>query len=101
MIKRDLLTRLVPTREDDDMGGGPIEYETKESIPAFVSVSASLSDMTQYGVQDQMMLSTATDYELDNITPNVRYEYSGRKFQMLRQQKVGTEYLQVFKEVTN
>lgn len=101
MIKRDILQRVIVTPISDGQGGGTPEYDYKEKIPAHVSVTATMSDITQFGITNELMLHTATNYKLDDVTPNVRYMYSGRLFEMLHQIKSGNEYFQTFKEVTN
>lgn len=101
MIKRDILQRVIATRVSDGQGGGTAELEYLEKVPAHVSVTATLSDITQFGISNEMVLHTVTDYKLDDVTPNVRYMYSDRLFVMLHQIKNGNEYFQTFKEVTN
>jgi len=99
MIKRDTLQRAIPHRTSDGAGGNKVEFELLERVPAHVSITSTIADMTQYGVKDEWLLHTVTDYKLDTVTPNVRYIYSEKVFQIMRQVKQGNEWFQVLREV--
>ena len=100
MIKRDYLELVAAAPESDGEGGNTHEYVRAELIPAHVSTSSSLVDVTQYGIKDEMMLHTVTNKPLVNGA-SVRYRYKSRLYKLLRQTRTGNEWFQVLKEVYN
>lgn len=100
MIKRDSLQRMVPGLTSDGTGGKIVEYDGLERLDANVSITATNADINQFGVKDEYLIHTVTDYKLDE-TPNVRYKWSGKLFQILRQVRNGNEWFSALQEVNN
>lgn len=98
MIKRETLTRLRLTPVADGEGGSAPTVETLETIPACVSIETTFGDIQQYGVAQQMVIHTATDVKLDEYV-NTRYQFSGKRFKLMRQVKRGNEYFAVLVEI--
>lgn len=66
MIKRDLIRRYaVITADDDKMGGSAIDRTPAEFVKANVSLNATIGEITQYGVKNEMVIHTITDVKLD------------------------------------
>lgn len=98
MIKRDTIQRVIITPVDDGEGGNTATREYKEIIPAHVSINATFGEIAQFGVKQQMVVHTVTDYELDDYV-YARYLFSGKLFKLMRQVKRGNEYFSVLMEV--
>lgn len=98
MIKRDSIQRCRFNLVEDDMGGGNTDIELLETVRAHVSVSASVAQLTQYGVQKREMLNVVTNIKLDEYV-KTRYLYNGKMFRLLRQVKSGPEWYSLFEEV--
>lgn len=98
MIKRDSIQRCRLNLVEDGMGGGSTDIELFETVRAHVSVSATVAQITQYGVQKKEMLNVATNIKLDEYV-NTRYLYNGKMFRLIRQVKSGAEWFSVFEEV--
>lgn len=100
MIKRDFLQLVAAAPESDKQGGHQHDYQPVRQIPAHVSISTSLADITQYGIKDEMVLHTVTSEKLADGA-SIRYKYRSKLFKLLRQVQNGNEWFQVFKQVYN
>ena len=91
MIKRDLIRRYAVNTTEDEMGGVITDLVPAEFVKARVSINSTFGEITQYGVKEEMIIHVITDIKLDEYI-YTRYEYSGRKFKLVRQIKQGNEY---------
>ena len=98
MIKRDLIRRYAVITAEDEMGGSAIDRTPAEFVKANVSLNATIGEITQYGVKNEMVIHTITDVKLDEYLYS-RYMYSGRLFRLVRQIKQGNEYFSTLVEV--
>lgn len=98
MIKRDNIQRIVLNVTEDEMGGSTATKDEKEFVSAHVSIGSTYSQLTQYGIKEQLMLNVVTNIKLDEYV-NTRYMYSGKMFKIMRQVKSGNEYFSVLMEV--
>lgn len=92
MIKRETLTRLV-YETTQDAGGGYSEanIEEKEIVPANVSISSTMEQITAYGKRSLDVINVATDIPLDEHS-NVRYRWNTKHYRLLSQIKRGNEW---------
>lgn len=97
MIKRDTIQRCIMLVDNDLQGGSPSERELKEVIRAHVSQTQTYSQMTQYGIKEQLVLNVVTDIKLDEYI-RTRYIYADKLFKIVRQVKSGNEYFSVLVE---
>jgi hypothetical protein len=100
MIKRDLIRRYAVITTPDGMGGSPNNREPKEFVKVNVSVNATIGEITQYGVKNEMIIHVVSNVELDDYI-YTRYEYSGKMFKLMRQIKQGNEYYSTLIETDN
>ena len=100
MIKRDLIRRYAVITTPDEMGGSTIDRSPAEFVKANVSVNATIGEITQYGVKNEMVIHVVSDVELDDYI-YTRYEYSGKMFKLVRQIKQGNEYYSTLIETDN
>lgn len=100
MIKRDLIRRYAVITTPDEMGGSAIDRRPAEFVKANVSLNATIGEITQYGIKDEMVIHTITDVKLDEYL-YTRYEYSGKLFKLMRQIKQGNEYYSTLIETDN
>lgn len=100
MIKRDLIRRYAVITAEDEMGGSSIDRTPAEFVKANVSLNATIGEITQYGVKNEMVIHTITDVKLDEYL-YTRYEYSGKLFKLMRQIKQGNEYYSTLIETDN
>ena len=98
MVKRDTIQRYAAIVDQDEMGGNIVSLNPAEIVDANVSINATLGDITQYGLNSEMILHEVTNIELDEF-PYSRYKYSGRLFRLVRQIKQGNEYFSTLVEV--
>lgn len=98
MIKREYIQRFRITPERDSQGGSTFDKEPLEEVRAHVSVGATMSQITEFGTQQQTMLNVVTDIKLDEYV-NTRYMYNNRFFKLMRQVKTGNEWFSVLLEV--
>ena len=91
MIKRDLIRRYAVITTPDEMGGSAIDRRPAEFVKVNVSVNATIGEITQYGVKNEMVIHVVSNVELDDYI-YTRYEYSGKMFRLVRQIKQGNEY---------
>ena len=100
MIKRDLIRRYAVITAEDEMCGSAIDRTPAEFVKANVSLNATIGEITQYGVKNEMVIHTITDVKLDEYL-YTRYEYSGKLFKLMRQIKQGNEYYSTLIETDN
>lgn len=100
MIKRDLIRRYAVITTPDEMGGSTIDRSPAEFVKANVSVNATVGEITQYGIKNEMVIHVVSDVELDDYI-YTRYEYSGKMFKLVRQIKQGNEYYSTLIETDN
>ena len=100
MIKRDLIRLYAVITAEDEMGGSAIYRTPAEFVKANVSLNATIGEITQYGVKNEMVIHTITDVKLDEYL-YTRYEYSGKLFKLMRQIKQGNEYYSTLIETDN
>ena len=100
MIKRDLISRYAVITAEDEMGGYAIDRTPAQFVKANVSLNATIGEITQYGVKNEMVIHTITDVKLDEYL-YTRYEYSGKLFKLMRQIKQGNEYYSTLIETDN
>lgn len=98
MIKRDTIQRYSAVLTKDEMGGDDVKLTPAESVRAHVSINATVGEITQFGLKEEMVLHVITDVELDKYI-YTRYMYSGRLFRLVRQIKQGNEYYSTLIEV--
>ena len=100
MIKREYLELVAAAPESDGLGGSTQEYTRSKLVPAHVSNSSSLADITQYGLKEETLLHAVTNEELvDGAT--IRYRFGGKLFKIVKQVKSGNEYFSTLREVYN
>lgn len=100
MIKRDLIRRYAVITTPDEMGGSAIDRRPAEFVKVNVSVNATIGEITQYGVKNEMVIHVVSNMELDDYI-YTRYEYSGKMFRLVRQIKQGNEYYSTLIETDN
>jgi hypothetical protein len=100
MIKRDLIRRYAVITTPDEMGGSAIDRRPAEFVKVNVSVNATIGEITQYGVKNEMVIHVVSNVELDDYI-YTRYEYSGKMFRLVRQIKQGNEYYSTLIETDN
>lgn len=100
MIKRDLIRRYAVITTPDEMGGSAIDRRPVEFVKVNVSVNATIGEITQYGVKNEMVIHVVSNVELDDYI-YTRYEYSGKMFRLVRQIKQGNEYYSTLIETDN
>lgn len=100
MIKRDLIRRYAVITTPDEMGGSAIDRRPAEFVKVNVSVNATIGEITQYGVKNEMVIHVVSNVELDDYI-YTRYEYSGKMFKLVRQIKQGNEYYSTLIETDN
>ena len=100
MVKRDTIQRYAAIVNQDEMGGNIVQLNPAEIVDANVSINATLGEITQYGLNNEMILHVVTNIELDEF-PYSRYKYSGRLFRLVRQIKQGNEYFSTLVEVND
>ena len=100
MIKRDLIRRYAVITTPDEMGGSAIDRRPAEFVKVNVSINATLGEITQYGVKNEMVIHVVSNVELDDYI-YTRYEYSGKMFKLIRQIKQGNEYYSTLIETDN
>lgn len=100
MIKRDLIRRYAVITTPDEMGGSAIDRGPAEFVKVNVSVNATIGEITQYGVKNEMVIHVVSNVELDDYI-YTRYEYSGKMFRLVRQIKQGNEYYSTLIETDN
>lgn len=100
MIKRDLIRRYAVITTPDEMGGSAIDRRPAEFVKVNVSVNATIGEITQYGVKNEMVIHVVSNVELDDYI-YTRYEYSGKMFKLMRQIKQGNEYYSTLIETDN
>lgn len=100
MIKRDLIRRYAVITSPDEMGGSAIDRKPAEFVKVNVSVNATIGEITQYGVKNEMVIHVVSNVELDDYI-YTRYEYSGKMFRLVRQIKQGNEYYSTLIETDN
>ena len=100
MMKRDLIRRYAVITAPDEMGGSAIDRRPAEFVKAHVSVNATIGEITQYGVKNEMIIHVVSNVELDDYI-YTRYEYSGKMFKLIRQIKQGNEYYSTLIETDN
>jgi hypothetical protein len=98
MVKRDTIQRYKAELTPDGMGGNIVNLTPAELVDAHVSINATLGEITQYGVKDQLILHIITNVELDDYI-YTRYKYGDKFYKMVRQIKQGNEYFSTFVEV--
>ena len=98
MVKRDTIQRYAAIVTQDEMGGNVVQLNPAEIVDAHVSINATLGEITQYGLKNEMVLHVVTNIELDEFLYS-RYKYSGRLFRLVRQIKQGNEYFSTLVEV--
>ena len=98
MVKRDTIQRDAAIVTQDEMGGNIVQLNPAEIVDANVSINATLGEITQYGLKNEMVLHVVTNIELDEFLYS-RYKYSGRLFRLVRQIKQGNEYFSTLVEV--
>ena len=98
MIKRDTIQRYAAVVTKDEMGGDVVKLNPAEIVDANVSINATLGEITQYGLKNEMVLHVVTNIELDEFLYS-RYKYSDRLFRLIRQIKQGNEYFSTLVEV--
>lgn len=98
MVKRDTIQRYAAIVTQDEMGGNIVQLNPAEIVDANVSINATLGEITQYGLKNEMVLHVVTNIELDEFLYS-RYKYSGRLFRLVRQIKQGNEYFSTLVEV--
>lgn len=98
MVKRDTIQRYAAIVTQDEMGGNVVQLNPAEIVDANVSINATLGEITQYGLKNEMVLHVVTNIELDEFLYS-RYKYSGRLFRLVRQIKQGNEYFSTLVEV--
>lgn len=98
MVKRDTIQRYAAIVTKDEMGGNIVQLNPAEIVDANVSINATLGEITQYGLKNEMVLHVVTNIELDEFLYS-RYKYSGRLFRLVRQIKQGNEYFSTLVEV--
>ena len=98
MVKRDTIQRYAAIVDQDEMGGNNVQLNPAEIVDANVSINATLGEITQYGLNNEMILHVVTNIELDEFLYS-RYKYSGRLFRLVRQIKQGNEYFSTLVEV--
>ena len=92
MVKRDTIQRYAAIVNQDEMGGNIVSLNPAEIVDANVSINATLGEITQYGLNNEMILHVVTNIELDEFP-------SGRLFRLVRQIKQGNEYFSTLVEV--
>lgn len=100
MIKRDLIRRYAVITTPDEMGGSAIDRRPAEFVKVNVSVNATIGEITQYGIKNEMVIHVVSNVELDDYI-YTRYEYSGKMFRLVRQIKQGNEYYSTLIETDN
>ena len=100
MIKRDLIRRYAVITTPDEMGGSAIDRRPAEFVKVNVSVNATIGEITQYGVKNEMVIHVVCNVELDDYI-YTRYEYSSKMFRLVRQIKQGNEYYSTLIETDN
>ena len=100
MIKRDLIRRYAVITTPDEMGGSAIDRRPAEFVKVNVSVNATIGEITQYGVKNEMVIHVVSNVDLDDYI-YTRYEYSGKMFRLVRQIKQGNEYYSTLIETDN
>lgn len=100
MIKRDLIRRYAVITTPDEMGGSAIDRRPAEFVKVNVSVNATIGEITQYGIKNEMIIHVVSNVELDDYI-YTRYEYSGKMFRLVRQIKQGNEYYSTLIETDN
>mgnify|MGYP003469984283 CR=1 FL=1 len=80
MVKRDTIQRYAAIVNQDEMGGNIVSLNPAEIVDANVSINATLGEITQYGLNNEMILHVVTNIELDEFP-------SGRLFRLVRQIK--------------
>ena len=100
MIKRDLIRRYAVITAPDEMGGSAIDRRPAEFVKANVSINATIGEITQYGIKNEMVIHVITDVELDDYI-YTRYQYSDKMFKLMRQIKQGNEYYSTLIETDN
>lgn len=98
MIKRDTIQRIKAVLTKDEMGGDIVELTPAEHVKAHVSINATLGEITQYGIKNEMIIHVVSDIKLDEYI-HTRYKYSGKLFRLIRQIKQGSEYYATLVEV--
>lgn len=103
MIKRDTIQRVVLNLTSDGMGGNTANKEYKERVPAHVSVGATQTQISQYGISQYgaktaLTLNVITNIKLDEYV-HTRYEFSGKMYKLIHQIKSGNEWFAVLMEV--
>ena len=100
MIKRDLIRRYAVITTPDEMGGSAIDRRPAEFVKVNVSLNATIGEITQYGIKNEMVIHVVSNVELDDYI-YTRYEYSGKMFRLDRQIKQGNEYYSTLIETDN
>lgn len=100
MIKRDLIRRYAVITTPDEMGGSAIDRRPAEFVKVNVSVNATIGEITQYGIKNEMVIHVVSNVELDDYI-YTRYEYGGKMFRLVRQIKQGNEYYSTLIETDN
>lgn len=100
MIKRDTLQRVVPVIYSNGSGGQLVSYNSFEKVNACVSVYATNADITQFGITEEYVIHTVSDFKL-NEEPNTRYKWDDKLFKLLKQIRRGNEWFSTLKEVKN
>ena len=100
MIKRDLIRRYAVITTPDEMGGSAIDRRPAEFVKVNVSINATIGEITQYGIKNEMVIHVVSNVELDDYI-YTRYEYSGKMFRLVRQIKQGNEYYSTLIETDN
>ena len=100
MIKRDLIRRYAVITTPDEMGGSTIDRRPAEFVKVNVSVNATIGEITQYGVKNEMVIHVVSNVKLDDYI-YTRYEYSGKMFRLVRQIKQNNEYYSTLIETDN
>ena len=98
MIKRDTIQHYLARVEEDGMGGNNVSLIPSEFVEANVSINTTFGEITQYGLNNEMVLHVVTNIELDEFLHS-RYKYAGRLFKLVRQIKQGNEYFSTLVEV--
>ena len=100
MIKRDLIRRYAVITTPDEMGGSAIDRRPAEFVKVNVSINATIGEITQYGIKNEMVIHVVSNVELDDYI-YTRYEYSDKMFRLVRQIKQGNEYYSTLIETDN
>lgn len=98
MIKRDVIQRIRVIPTDDAQGGDTITIVPYELVKACVSITATGTQITQYGITTQKLINVITDVKLDEYI-HTRYIFQGDKFRLMSQVKRGREWFSVMMEV--